>query len=363
MIRYLIKNNFKLMFRNKWILLVLVLGPILVIAMLSSAFEDMMKSYEGVDEFQVGYKIEKESVFAEYIDEVKEAGAEAGITFVEYSTGEPKELMENNDLAGFVELAEGNYTVYESADFEVEGVTLEYFLNRVMKESSNQAMKMLIPTIEEEEITLPIEKIDYMPAVDSKDYYGIIYIIYFSWCGLVCAGNILNNEKKYGIERKFQVAPISNAKLYLGKWISIVLVVAAGMGIAVASCVLLYDIHWGKPLLSALLVLLSIMASSAYGLMIYYFCKDLAITIIVLFTSVWFMGFFGGSFETYMFSSWSDSVKNLTPIYHINRALVELSCMGHSSYVGSCIAYMLAITVCCSIVAIIVDGIRKRGRA
>ena len=179
----------------------------------------------------------------------------------------------------------------------------------------------------------------------------------------MCAGNILNNEKKYGIERKFQVAPISNAKLYLGKWISIVLVVAAGMGIAVASCVLLYDIHWGKPLLSALLVLLSIMASSAYGLMIYYFCKDLAITIIVLFTSVWFMGFFGGSFETYMFSSWSDSVKNLTPIYHINRALVELSCMGHSSYVGSCIVYMLAITVGCSIVAIIVDGIRKRGRA
>lgn len=35
MIRYLIKNNFKLMLRNKWTLAVMVLGPIMVIAILS----------------------------------------------------------------------------------------------------------------------------------------------------------------------------------------------------------------------------------------------------------------------------------------------------------------------------------------
>ena len=75
------------------------------------------------------------------------------------------------------------------------------------------------------------------------------------------------------------------------------------------------------------------------------------------------MGFFGGSFETYMFSNWPDSVKNLSPIYHANRALVENSCMGHSSYTGSCIIYMLAITIVCSVIAIGVDSIRKRGRA
>ena len=129
-----------------------------------------------------------------------------------------------------------------------------------------------------------------------------------------------------------------------------------------ASIVLL-DIHWGNLLMSFSLIILTAMASAAFGLMIYYLCNNLAVTIILLFTSVWFMGFFGGCFETYMFSNWSDAVKNASPIYHVNRALVEYSCMGESTYTVSSILYMLAIMVVCSVIAVIADGIRKRGRA
>lgn len=58
MIWYLIKNNLKLMFRNKAILATMVLGPIFVIAMLSSAFDDLMKSYEKAGKFKAGYQVE-----------------------------------------------------------------------------------------------------------------------------------------------------------------------------------------------------------------------------------------------------------------------------------------------------------------
>lgn len=363
MIRYLIKNNFKLMFRNKWNIPVMILGPVLVIAILSSAFEDLMKSYEGVEEFRAGYRIEEGSIFGDNIEEIKDAGEEAGITFLEYPEGEPQEMMEHNDLAGFVEFGTDEYTVYESADFEVEGITLEYFVNRVMEEGVNQALQSMTQNEKEDAISLPVETLDYMLAIDSKDYYGIIYIVYFSWMGIICAASILNNEKRYGIGNKFRVAAVSGWKLYFGKLLPDVLVVFAGMGIAAGITSLLYGIHWGNIFLSASLMLLTIMASSAFGLMLYYIFNNLIITIILLFTSVWFMGFFGGSFETYMYSNWSDTVKNLSPIYHTNRALVEISCMGHSSYTGSCIIYMLAITVICSVIAIGVDGLRKRGRA
>lgn len=33
-------------------------GPILVIAVVSSAFSELLKSYEDVDEFTVGYRVE-----------------------------------------------------------------------------------------------------------------------------------------------------------------------------------------------------------------------------------------------------------------------------------------------------------------
>lgn len=357
MIRYLIKNNFKLMFRNTWSVAVMLLGPILVIAVLSSAFSELMKSYEGVDEFTVGYRIQEAD--NSIIEATKIAGEEAGILFFEYPEGEIKDVMEKNELSGFVEFAEDKYTVYTSADYEVEGITLEYFMNKVMNEGLNASLQIK----EQAKIVLPVEQLKYMPAIDSVDYYGIIYIVYFCWCGMICATGVLSNEKKYGIIRRFQVSNISESQNFFGKFIPIVLTVTGGMAIATIITVLLYDIHWGNPFLSTVIVFLMIVAGTALGMMLYNISDSLVITIILQFTIVWFMGFFGGSFETYMFSSTSDLLKQLSPIYHGNRALVELSCMGESSYVASTVIYSLAITVICSIIAIFAGYVRKRGKA
>ncbi len=362
MIRYLIKNNFKLMYRNTWSLVLMVVGPILVIAVLSSAFSELMKSYEDVGAFEVGYRVEKDSPFSDYISIMKEVGKENKITFHEYPEGEPKDMIENNNLAGFVAFEEDEYVLYKSADYEVEGITLEYFLSRIMSENISASMQMINGTYESD-VELPVKELEFMPSIDSKDYYGIIYIVYFCWCGIICATGVLSNEKKYGIERKFQVSNLSEVQMYMGKWIPITLTVTAGMGTAIILTIILFNIHWGNPPLSALLVFMMILAGSAFGMMLYNISNNLVITIIVQFTTVWVLGFLGGSFETYMFSSIPDILKQVSPIYHGNRALVELSCMGQSDYVSSAVIYSLVITLACSAIAILVSGIRKRGRA
>ncbi|MBQ4523685.1 MAG: ABC transporter permease [Lachnospiraceae bacterium] len=362
MIRYLIKNNFKLMFRNKWSIVVMLLGPVLVIAVLSSAFSELMKSYESVEEFNVGYRVESESMVSGYIESIREAGKEAGITFYEYKEGNPEELMAKHDLAGFVKFTKEEYVLYQSADDEVEGMTLEYFLDRVMSENVNVSLQMMNAT-RQNDVELPVQELEFMPAINAVDYYGIIYIVYFSWCGIICATGVFSNEKKYGIERKFRVSNVSEMKLYLGKFIPINMTVVGGMGISTIITVLLHGVHWGKPLLSAMIIFGMILAGNAFGMMLYQLSKNLAITIIVQFTIVWILGFLGGSFETYMFSSTPDFLKHLSPIYHGNRALVELSCMGQSEYVGSAIVYSLVITAICSAIAILAGEMRKRGRA
>lgn len=305
----------------------------------------------------VGYRIQEAD--NSIIEATKIAGEEAGILFFEYPEGEIKDVMEKNELSGFVEFAEDKYTVYTSADYEVEGITLEYFMNKVTNEGLNASLQIK----EQAKIVLPVEQLKYMPAIDSVDYYGIIYIVYFCWCGMICATGVLSNEKKYGIIRRFQVSNISESQNFFGKFIPIVLTVTGGMAIATIITVLLYDIHWGNPFLSTVIVFLMIVAGTALGMMLYNISDSLVITIILQFTIIWFMGFFGGSFETYMFSSTSDLLKQLSPIYHGNRALVELSCMGESSYVASTVIYSLAITVICSIIAIFAGYVRKRGKA
>ena len=67
MIRYLIKNNFKLMLRNKWAVSLLILCPILIVGILASAFNDLLKSYENVETFSVGYSVMEESTFSEFM--------------------------------------------------------------------------------------------------------------------------------------------------------------------------------------------------------------------------------------------------------------------------------------------------------
>lgn len=359
MIRYLIKNNFKLMFRNKWSMVIMLLGPVLVIAVLSSAFSELMKSYDGVDEFAVGYRMQETAEDNAELEAAKLAGEEAGILFYEYPEGEIQDVMEKNELAGFVEFFEDTYIVYTSADYEVEGITLEYLMSKVMKAGMNAFMQMQ----NQGAIVLPMEKLEFMPAVNAKDYYGIVYIVYFCWCGMICATGVLSNEKKYGIVQRFQVSNISETQNYLGKFIPITVTVTVGMAIATGVTVLLYDIHWGDSVLSILIVFMMIAAGAAFGMMLYNISDSLVITIIMQFTIVWFMGFLGGSFETYMFSSTSDILKHLSPIYHSNRALIELSCMGESKYTASAVWYSMAITVVCSAIAILAGGIRKRGKA
>lgn len=358
MIRYLIKNNFKLMFRNKWTFMMLFVAPFLTIALLSSAFKSLLSVYEAPDEFTVGYR-ENGSVLSDNMDAVKDAGRDAGILLNEYPDGEPSELLEKNDLSAFVEFKDGEYTLYKSEDHKTEGKITEYFLDRVMSETSDAVLDMLAPGTEPSS-SLPVTQTKFMPSIGSNDYYGIIYIVYFGSLGIACAVGMLNNEKKYNIVRRYRVCALSSADLYFSRLIPAAAVTVVSIFVEAVITALVYDIHWGSPVLSALIMIMMIIASLSVGFLFYNLTQNLAVTIVGFAALFWVMGFFGGSFENYMYSSTPDSLKFISPVYHVNRALVELSCMGHSDYVKSAIVYTVVITVAASVLAIASDMIRKR---
>lgn len=357
--RYLVKNHMKLMFRNAWSLAVLLLGPLLVIVTLSAAFTELMKSYEGVSEFTAGYRLEAASGYAEMLEAIRTEAAGNGILLQEYPDGDITDIIEKNDLAGFIDLASDSYVLYRHADHEVEGATLEYFLSCAMDEGINASLGAKTG----DSVAFPSEALEHMPSVSATDYYGIIEIVYFCWCGIVCATGMLGSEKKYRIGCRFQCAGLSETGRYLSRLIPMTLMVGAGMLAEAVITAGLMDIHWGRPLISAGIILCMVLAANALGLMLYAISENLAITIIVQFMLVWVMGYLGGSFETYMFSATSDSLKRMSPLYHGNRALVELSCMGHSDYVGSAVCITLLIAAGCSAAAVFAGSMRRRGKA
>ncbi len=353
MIRYLIKNNFKIMFRNAINILMFVLCPIIVSAVLISAFSTLLESYKPVSSFEVGYRVEENCEFEKYIDSIVDVGKENGITFIEYNSGTPKTIVDDYGLGGFVTFDSEGYTVYESEDKCVEGSTLEYMLSAVFKSSI---------TKDTGDISINVEFPDHAAAVDSTDYYGIIYIVYFGGCAIVCAAGLYAQEKKNRINERLKVSNLSSVQIYLSKLIPIASVVFIGIGAAAILMAILLGVHWGNIALSAVILLLSVLAATAFEMMIYEITNSMIATIILSFGIVWIMGFIGGSFETYMFSAFPESLKNMSPIYHVNRALVELSSMGKSDYISSAILYTSIITIVSSLVSVAVGSIRRSDR-
>ena len=362
MIRYLIKNNFKIISRNAINILVLTLAPIIVSAVLISAFSAMMEKYEGVGDFKVGYSCKHEEISDQLIDGLKSVAEEQGISFVEYNDLKAEEAVTDYKLAGFVEFGKDSYTVYKTDENTAEGQILEYMLHAFYENMSLAISEQMMPAQDEVFASkVKVETADFIPAVDSTDYYGIIYMIYFSWCCIVCGAGLFTAEKKYGIEKRQMVSGISDFKEYLSKFIPMVLMACAGLAIYGILSIALLDVHWGNIALSALLVVLGIMAATALGLMVYAICDNMVVTVIVVFMLVWAWGFVGGSFETYIFSSTSETLKKLSPIYYENRAIVELSCMGKSDYVTKSIICSSTITAVCSGIAVLASALRRRG--
>lgn len=357
MILYLIKNNFKLMIRSMTNIIMYIVGPVLLVALLSTVFNDLMEKYESEESISAGYSVnagESDVRSLMLSEQVMAAAGENNMVLTEYHTADPEKVMLEEDLSGFIVFEEGGrYTVYENGDHKYGAKALEYLVS-----SADQRITGYMQG--STDIDIEVSHPAYMEAIDSTDYYGIVEVVYFGWCAILCGTGILNAEKKYRIGKKLKVSGLSETKLYLAKFIPMLLVVSISSLITASATIVLFGVHWGSPILSALIVVLSAAAATAFGLMFYSITQNSVVTIIGVFAVVWLAGFFGGSFETYMFSSHSAFLKNISPIYHINRSLTELSCMGSSDYMGSAVLYCVMIIFVSSFIAIGAGDIRRR---
>ena len=348
------------MARNWVNMFMLVLCPLLVSAVLISAFSSLLATYEKTDSFMAGYSIEEGSAWAKAEETMIAAGSEAGINLIRFSGGDPETNIRESDLGGFVAISDSGYKIYRTEDQKAQGMTLEYFFTVFFDQAAAAASGVNIST---DAISLSVEHPEFVKAVDSCDYYGIAYPIYFSWCGIICAYALLSGEKKYGIGKRFVVSNLTDTQITLSKFIPSSVFVFLGIAIACVLSAFLFGVHWGNVFLIGSILAVMIPAAIALGLAFYSISDNIIITIISLFGLVWTMGFFGGTFETYMFSSHPKILKLLSPIYHCNRAIIEISSSGKSDYYLSALLYCGAIVIVCLFVSIMAGKIRRRGRA
>ena len=113
------------MSRSSIKILCFVLAPILVSAVLMSAFSTLLEKYEDVGTFTVGYRISGEKAGTYIKEALEKMGGNNDITFSEYPTGTVEDAVNRSDIACFVNFGDETYKIYEKEDYNIQGKITE----------------------------------------------------------------------------------------------------------------------------------------------------------------------------------------------------------------------------------------------
>jgi len=348
------------MLRSKWILVMMTILPVITILLLSNAFKDMMDTAYKIEPFDVGYHLSDGSAFKDMIPQLKTICKDNHINLQEYQNVDSTALLQSKTVAVFVEIKDGSYVIYQSNDKKTEAAVTEsilssffYQVSDTMTEMSYQQQNgsVKIPTVSSIKVANEVLATDPVPS--STDYYGIIYIIYFAWCGMISLSAVISSERKSAISKRMRISHMSKFSYYIGKLIPCAIATLFESCVAWILSVVLLDIHWGKIWVCIVIMILISLAASAFGMVLFQLFKNAAISIVTGFIIIWAAGFFGGSFQTYMYANTPQKLVHLSPLYYINRTIVEFSTKGYSDYTGKCILYLVTIIVICGIAGIL----------
>lgn len=337
------------MLRSKWILGIMILGPIITIAALSSAFSSIMKTQSDTGSFQVGYSMEENSPYAPYIEVLVQQAKEQDIDFLEYVSSNPEQQLQEKNIEVFVTFGSKDYTLYTTKEHEMEASITKYILYQMFHANGSQ-------------ITVPSKELEFIRIPDSTEYYGKIEIIYFLWTGMFVISTVVISERKNRIQQRLRIAPVGHLQLYLAKFVPCFLALTIITTVSSLLATFIFDLHWGCYLQTIGILVLGSAAVSALAVVLFYLITNIALAIVVEFIGVWIMGFFGGTFESYLYSTFPEGLKKSSPIYHMNRALVEYETNGASNYGSSAVIFLIIILVVATVIGSILMKRRMEDR-
>lgn len=343
----LFKNDLKLILRKKTILVLIIVLQVLVIGILSSVFENLLgNTQDEQSEFRCGYSVSENCRYESADGIIKNSLEQSGATLVECGSMEAQEVISGKIADVFVEITDSGCKIYSADETKAQASIAKYTMAMFFQsytDSVELAENGIDPSIAASAARTESVKIDITPVPSSIDYYGIIYIVYFIWlCPLVLAF-VTASERKNNINKRFLASPVSGLGLYLGKLSACFCADCVITLLSVSINTAIYGISWGNYLGTAGIILLLVLASSAFGIMIIELTRNIAASFAIYFCFIQFWGLVGGSFESYIYMTITGFGWKYSPIYYVNRTIVEYSTMGHSDCTLICVAVLLGI--------------------
>lgn len=347
----LTKNYLKLIFRAKSVLIITVVGALVVMAALTNVFHTLLDQAETNEDFTIGYEMDADSRYLPVEEFLKEGFEEEGMTVIEYTDADPDALIRDEKIDVFIDFEGDSYSIKGRSNDEIDARIVQYVLYNVDHIMNGDMSKVQISS----------GKIDTREQADADTYYTIVQTVYFSSLCSVFLCLVYISERKQNIGIRFRSSTAGGVRIYLAKLFSCTLTSWLIMALITGGlAIFLFDIKLGCPFISISILLFAIFAFASFGMLFLIIFDNPAASIGLLFMVLWIAGYVGGTFETYMLSSVPDSVQELSPLYYVNRTLVELSVNGQSDYLGRCLIVLTVMSTVSIALGMFVTS-RKKG--
>lgn len=345
-----IKNNAKLMLRGKFIILLMIIAPVIISGAVANAFSALLDSDFKTEDLLIGYSLEENSSQKAFFDSSEEELKKNGVSMVAVGQESGTKCVEEKTLDAFLQETDDGITVYTLSKDGYAAQMLQYTLNQFYSQHDLMAAGRGGMASGADEaaglpaVTIVRGQLDGLKLPAATDYYGIVETVYFLWSAMLLLTYPVSSERKNRISGRLAVSPANSFVLYMGKFIPCFAMSLICTLLSALISTSLFDISWGSLPLTIGIIILGTMAGTAFGTVVLYLVNNLAVAVILEFTIIWIAGFIGGSFQTYMFARIPEGLALTSPIYHMNRALIELSTVGHSDYLLSSVLFCLAVT-------------------
>ena len=332
----LIKNNLKLMFRCKPLVL-FVIGLVIVTGMLSAVFKDFMINEYEIEGCTAGYSFTTGCAYEPIKPIFESVCEENDIETANFVHGSAENAVESGRADVFVEFTDDGYTVYSDSDHETQASIMKMLVSSIISGASGEQAGDYVTEYE----------IDVLPMPDSEQYYTIAYTVYFTWIAMIVLAIVTSSERKNKISARFRTTPASSLSIYMSRFVPSAVMITLLIGAGVVLCTLVYGIEWMEIPTTALILFLGCVAAAAVATVLFSLIKNVIVAIAVGFCITMFCGFFGGSFCAYMYATFAYGIRDFSPIYYMTRSIVELNTSGSSEFTIPAILVLCGMSIVC----------------
>lgn len=328
-----IKHNF----RNKRVLAIMILFPIVLIVILGTAFSKVMSNDIQLGEIKVLYTVQGQGNVEKAFEDLQKGLKEYNVSFKETEDiKKAKESVQDSNYSCYLLVNEDSkeIKIYKNDRYYLDASFVEGILNTfIQRYNVINEIQEKNPRVIGEILKGSNKRFVKMEALNEKkepravDYYGVTMTTLIVLYSAMTGAYAMKSEKNRKTEGRMMVAPIGKKEIFIGKILGALVVAILQIFIVIIFSKYVVGVNWGDNIVILLLVIGSeIIMAVSLGIGVSFLTKTESAMNGILNSIIPVMVFLGGGYvplEQFN-SEILNTISNFSPVRWVNSSILNI---------------------------------------